>query len=187
MHMMNNKVLAPIAMLAVLAALFYAYSKYPWGLVAPAALSYSSEQYGITFTYPDTYALQERELGNGERWHHAIVLVDKAWLANIPEGGEGPPALSVDIYQNDLDQLPIENWIRDTNASNFKLSIDGRLAEVQVAGSRALYYRWDGLYRGESYALAHKGNIVVFSATYNATDDQIRKDFAQVLSSVSLY
>jgi hypothetical protein len=93
----------------------------------------------------------------------------------------------VDIYQNNLDKLPLEKWIRETSFSNFKLSIDGRLTSASVADAEAYYYRWDGLYRGESYALAHKENIVVFSATYNAADDQIRNDFTQLRSSASLY
>jgi hypothetical protein len=174
-------------MLVVLTALFYAYATYPWWPEAPVVPVYTSSKYGVTFSYPDTYALQERELGNAERWHHSIVLINKEWLAKMPDGGEGPPAIGVDIYQNNLDKLSLEEWVRGTSLSNFKLSTDGKLSLASVAGAKAFYYQWDGLYRGESYVTTHSGNIVVFSATYNAEDDQIRKDFREVLGSVSLY
>lgn len=186
-RLLSAKFYVPTAMLVVLTSLFYAYATYPWWPEAPVVPAYISSKYGIAFSYADTYTLQERELGNAERWHHSIVLVDKEWLANIPVGGEGPPAIGIDIYQNNLDQLSLEEWVRGTSFSNFKLSVDGKLSLSTVGSAKAFYYQWDGLYRGESYVATHSGNIVVFSATYNTEDDQIRKDFREVLRSVSLY
>lgn len=150
-------------------------------------LTYTNAAYGISFEYPNTYELQEREVGDGHRYHYSITLIDKEALANIPQNGEGPPTVNVDIYQNNLDQLSIETWVRGTNFSNFKLSPDGLLASTNIAGVPALSYTWDGLYRGESVVFTHKENVVMLSVTYLAQDDQIRRDFGRVYSSMNVY
>lgn len=51
----------------------------------------------------------------------------------------------------------------------------------------ALTYVWDGLHRGESVVFAHKDNIIMVSVSSFSSDDQIRKDTAQILSAVNLY
>ena len=181
-----NKIVATIIVLATFAVAFYIFALKPWS-TSPPTPEYSNSEYGISFKHSAAYAVEEKEVGNGERRHYAITLIDKNWLANPPEAGEGPPAISIDIHQNNLDKLSVENWVRSMSFSNFKLSPDGKISTVSVAGTQASYYHWDGLYQGESYALAHRENIVVFSTTYNAESDQIRKDFAQVLSSLTLY
>lgn len=176
-----------LVVLVVLGIGVYVFMSAPWQRLTPPLSTYSSSVYGISMGYPDQYALEEREVGNGERYHYVITLIEKTALENIPEGGEGPPAINVDIYQNNLDNVPVEDWIRGRNDSNFKLSVDGRVSSTSVGGVQAYYYRWDGLYQGESTALAHKGNIIVFTVTYLAPEDQIRTDFSKILSSVALY
>lgn len=149
--------------------------------------TYQNSTYGISFKYPDTYVVQEREVGNSERYHYAITLVDKIALKNLPQASEGPPTINIDIFQNDLDNLAPENWVKNTNESNFKISLDGVLTATSIAGSDAVSYFWDGLYRGQSVVTAHGKNMYMFTVTYNATGDPIRADFSQMLSSVTLY
>lgn len=149
--------------------------------------TYESAQYGISFRYPDTYVLTERDMeGSAQRRHHVITLMDKVAAANIPENGEGPTSITVEIFQNDLDKQDVEQWVKGTNNSNFKLSPDGTLSEGQVAGSPSVSYTWDGLYRGESTVFAHSQNIVMASVTYLTPSDQIRADFAAILASIAL-
>jgi len=148
---------------------------------------YQNTTYGISLAYPNTYALQEREVGNGERAHYSITLIDKVALANAPQNGEGPPAITIDIFQNDIDQLLINEWVQGSSFSNFKLSPDGVLASTTLAGAPALTYTWDGLYRGKSFVAAHKGNIVMVSGQFLAAEDEIVSDFNAVVSSLKLY
>lgn len=153
---------------------------------------YENAIYDISFAYPSTYALQEREVGDGHRYHYSITLIDKETLANVPQNGEGPPSITIDIFQNNLDKLSIEDWVRGTSFSNFKLSPDGRLASSTVANAPALSYTWDGLYRGESVVFAHPGaagkdNIIMLSVTSLTHEDSIRSNFAMLLASISLY
>lgn len=148
--------------------------------------TYANTTYGISFEYPGTYALQEREVGNAQRYHQALTLIDKEALANIPQNGEGPPAINVDIFQNNLDKLSIERWVRGSNNSNFKLSPDGTLTSGTVAGAPSLSYLWDGLYRGRSVVLSHKGNIIMLSVQWLTEEDAIIEDFADMLASFRL-
>jgi hypothetical protein len=109
--------------------------------------TYSSDKYGISFSYPASYQLTEVDAeGSALREHHTIVLQRKTDLP-VPEGGEGPPAITIDIYQNNLDNRTTEDWIRGDSRSNFKLG-DGTLSKVVVDDKDALSYRWSGLYEG---------------------------------------
>ena len=121
---------------------------------------YSSEAYGVSFEYPDTYVLEEREVGSGERLRHSITLVSKSDAAEERANSEGPTAITVDIFQNNLDQDPVADWILKNSFSNFKLSVDGVLTPETVDGAPAFSYTWDGLYRGDSVVFPHKEKAV---------------------------
>ena len=174
------------AALIVLTVLFVGYIWYAGQATAPGGKTYTNTSYGISFAYPDTYVLEEREVGNAERYHYAITLMDRVASRNIPQNGEGPTSITVDIFQNDLDKLLAEAWVKGNNNSNFKLSPDGLLTSTTVADEEALRYTWDGLYRGESVVLSHKDTIIMLSVQWISEEDQIVDDFARVLSSVNL-
>jgi hypothetical protein len=150
----------------------------------PAGLeTYSSPEYGIEFRYPSSYQLEERDApGSAQRRHHIVTLLRKEDLPP-PQGGEGPPAITVEMFQNDLDDQTTEDWIRNSSSSNFKLSL-GQLASTTVAGQSALSYTWDGLYRGETIAIARPAYVYALSVTYRELSDPIREDFADILRTV---
>ena len=145
--------------------------------------TYQNTAYSISFKYPDNYVVRDREVGNGERSHFTITLMDRKAVENIPEAGEGPTAITFDIFQNNLDKLSAENWIRNTSESNFKLS-DGALHLTYIGGAEGLYYAWDGLYQGLSIVVPHGGDILMVSVTYDSPDDQIFEDFNYLVDSV---
>jgi len=147
---------------------------------------YVNSAYGIAFEYPDTYTLLEEDTGTGERYRYTIVLVDKELHANLPQNGEGPPSITLEFFQNNLDQISIEDWVRGTAFSNFKLSLDGVLKPATVGNAPALSYAWDGLYPAESTVFAHKSNIIMASVTFLTPEDHIRDDFKNILSTVEL-
>lgn len=153
----------------------------------PKMLQYESASYGLRFSYPDTYVLTEQDVGNqAEREHHAIAIINKIAAANIPQGGEGPTAITIDIYGNGIDKQTPENWIRNSSPSNFKLSPDQKLSTTTVGGAPAYSYTWDGLYRGDSVVISHASNILMFTVTYMDATDPIRTDFQQLLQSLTL-
>lgn len=146
---------------------------------------YSSTRYGLSFAYPNIYVLSEVDApGSGMREHHVITLTNKEDLP-LPADGEGPPSITVDIYQNNLDKLGTEGWIRNSSASNFKLS-EGRLASTTIGGLPALSYRWSGLYNGTTIATAQPNWIYVFTVTYLEMGAPIVQDFVAIRNSVKI-
>ena len=164
----------------------YRISSTPPSSQAVAPVRYENAQYGIVFTYPSSYELQERDVEDG-RHHHTIVLVDKEALASTSAGGEGPPVISIDVFKNNFDTQSLTTWIRNSSNSNYKLGTDGYLATTTLAGEKAFSYTWEGLYRGESMALAHNDNTILCSVMFDSLGDKIRQDFYTMLSTLSLY
>lgn len=150
------------------------------GLKQVPMQAYANAEYDISFEYPQTYSLEERDTAG----RHTIVIADKEALAEAPQNGEGPTAITVDIFDNPKRQTP-SVWVRSDQASNFQLS-DGTLASSTVSGKESVAYLWDGLYRGESYVFTHKDNILMFSVTYLTPQDQIKKDFTNLLKSLKI-
>lgn len=154
---------------------------------------YQSEEFGFEFYYPKNYFLEEREVGDGHRTHYLIMLTEDTEEnrlvreGNPPAGGagrEGPIAITIDIYQNNLDQLTLEQWLKETNNSNFKLSPDGKYSYITVAGRKAVLYRWSGLYEADNVAFVKGDNVYSIAVTYIAKEDLIRNDFALLLGSI---
>lgn len=147
-------------------------------------LTFTSDKYGISFSYPATYELSEINTGSGQREQHSIVLQRSVDLP-APEGGEGPPSITIDIYQNDLDSQTTEDWIRNTSQSNFKLG-DMTLRPTTIDGKAALSYRWSGLYEGTTIAIAQPDWVYAFNVMYLEMGDDIVQDFVAVRESVRL-
>jgi hypothetical protein len=149
--------------------------------------TYSNAKYGISFQYPYTYELSVR-LGEGsaERERYSITLIRKEDLPP-PQGGEGPPAITIEIFQNNLDNQTTEGWIRNSSFSNYKLSSnEGILASTTVDGEPALSYRWSGLYEGTTIAVAQQDWVYAFSVTYLEMGADIIQDFVQIMKTVKL-
>lgn len=152
--------------------------------IQPTEETYTNAEFGLSFAYPSNYVRTERdEPGTAERRRHTITLVRRDDLPP-PEAGEGPPALTVQLFQNDLDTLSTESWVRGSNDSNFKLSPNQELTPITVSGKPAVAYRWDGLYTGRTVAYADERWIYAFSVTYLDPSDTIVSDFDRLLSSV---
>lgn len=145
---------------------------------------YAHDDYGVSFEYPDDYSISEAERGNGERSHWAITLIRKE-DAGPRENSEGPTAITIDIYQNTLDEQSLIEWLYGSNASNFKLS-DGTYESLLLSGRQAVRYRWSGLYEGETIALIHRDRIIAFSVTSILPEDH-QQAFGALLSSLRLY
>ncbi|MEK7510998.1 MAG: hypothetical protein AAB582_02085 [Patescibacteria group bacterium] len=145
------------------------------------AKTYTSEEYGFSFEYPEGYVVTEREVGDAHRGHYQIMLVEEA-NATPPEGGEGPIAVTIDVYQNDIDKQPAMHWITTTNIANIKLG-DGQLKESTVGGEIAYMNTWSGLYEGKTTTFAHGDDIIAVSTTWMTPDDSTLDVGEQVLTS----
>ncbi len=151
--------------------------------------AYKSISYGISFLYPENYFLEERPAGNGERSRFNIILTENTEENRLVREGktpgrEGPVSISVNIFQN-LENQPIESWVRGMSDSNYKLG-NGELLPVTIGGNNALSYRWSGLYEGNSVVLSHKGNIIMMSTTFLSPTDPIVDIFESILETTTL-
>lgn len=191
---MRSRTIAIIGIVSILVVLSL-FKVYKYTIEVPAdqsgtqatstLLQYSSVEYGIAFSYPESYVLEERDApGSGMRRHHVITLMRKADLP-LPVNGEGPPAITIEMYQNDLDKQTTEGWIRNTSASNWKLG-EGTLASTTVSGLPALSYRWSGLYEGTSIVHAGPRWVYVLSVTYLEMGADIIQDFVAIRDSVKI-
>lgn len=152
--------------------------------------TYTNATYGVTFKYPSTYILSETKITDSSLADgRMITLLEKG--VTIPEAGEGPTAITLAIYENNLatlpDEHPLDTWIRVTPESNFKLATQAIPNKLTIAGNEARAYAWDGLYQGISYVISHNNTILMFSVTYNGQGDtQKREDVTSILKSLTL-
>ncbi len=146
---------------------------------------YKNEKYGIKFEYPGGYVLEEgeRDTAEGER-HYSIVLVKEVDIE--PRiNGEGPTAITVDIYQN-VPKLALLDWLKTKKESNFSLS-SATAASTTVSGIDAIKYTWSGLYEGESVAFPHKENVIVISVTSLTAQDENIETYRETLESFEVF
>ncbi len=187
----NRGIAAAVVLAALLIGGVYLFrSGRPAGTAAPGTdwKTYSSLKLGLSFNYQAYYYLEEKALGSGERRHYALILTEdtdenRRVRQGLEEGREGPPAISIDAYQNDLDGYGAEIWIKNTNFSDFKLS-DGNLAPVMIGGESGLAYRSTGLYETDNSVVARPGYVYRFAAGWLTAEDRIRSDFQELLQSV---
>lgn len=153
--------------------------------------TYTSPNTGLTLTYPVKYFLEEKNTGSPQRGRFTIVLMeDTAENKAVREGTgparEGPPTITIDMFQNDLDSYTADSWIRGTNDSNYKLSPNGVIATTSINGVSALSYRWSGLYEGETRVIARPDWVYVLSVTWLTREDALVSDFEAILSTIEL-
>jgi hypothetical protein len=181
----RNKILiggAIVAVLVVAAIFMFGGSSSNTGEAVPMK-NYFNEEYGITFDYPEGYVIAERDLeGSAQRKRHVITLISED-DAPAPTDGEGPPAITLMLVQNNIDKQTTRAWVEGSADSNFKQSPDQGTASVKVGGMDGLVYRWDGLYQGETTAAAGNKWIYAFSVTFENEDDDIVADYRKVINS----
>lgn len=151
--------------------------------------TYSSEELQLSFSYTADYLLEERTINEAQRLHKAVVLIeDNETNRKLLSGeivGDGPTAITIDVFQNNLDNLTAEGFIKNNSNSNYKMG-DGELEEGTLAGLQAYRYTWDGLYRGESIVTADDEFVYMFSVTYLEPADKIRVDFYEMLNTLEI-
>lgn len=150
--------------------------------------TYISDTFGFSFSYPTKYFLEEKEVGNAERYHYAIILTEDTEENRLVREGkspgrEGPVAITFDVYQNDLDALTLQQWVEGTNDSNYKLA-KGPYATSTAGGETSIIYEWSGLYEGRTVVVTLGNVILAISVTYISPEDEILKDFFGIFETI---
>lgn len=148
-------------------------------------LLYSSDIYGISFSYPSNYVLGEQDIATSDlQKYHEISLIDKNDLP-VPINGEGPPAITIDLYKNDINEYTAEGWANNSKQSNLKLG-EGRIATTSISGFPAISFRWSGLYEGTTIVLSKTSFIYTFNVTYLEIGAPIIQDFVKIKDSIRI-
>ena len=176
-----------IIILGIVAALLAAFYLVPLS-TEKGPRTYASETYGISFSYSAKYLVVETDPVSGERIQHFIMLIEdtpenRALLAGEAPGREGPPVITIGIYQNNLDNYTAESFIKDTSFSNFKLS-DGTQTPQTVGGLEGLAYHATGLYENDNIVVARPDLVYMLTVNYLTPTDTIISDFESVLATV---
>lgn len=184
---MKGPLLGIIVVLALLgmAAIFYAGPALAPEQIPPVEQLYSNGVYGISFSYPVGYLLSEEDMtGPNDPHHYVITLIREEDAVPVVAGGEGPTAITIDIYsKGESEDMPA--WLRAHPESNFALG-DGTLADMSVGGAHASRYSWSGLYEGETTAFFHNNWTILVSVTFMSSADQMRADYEYLLDSFRL-
>lgn len=162
----------------------------PDGNVSNQPKVFESEDLGLSFEYPNDYFLEVKSTGNAERYRFTIVLTeDTEANRQIRDGevvgGEGPTAITVDVFQNTPESYTPLSWVQDVNHSNFKLS-NGQTATTTVSGLPAVSYQWSGLYEADATVTATARWVYSFTATYIASTDRTRADLVELIKTVKI-
>lgn len=189
-----KKTFAAIIVLIIVGAVAYAAAREPASAPQtgeePAVASYESERYGLSFSYPTTYYLEEQSVGSAQRERYQITLIeDTEWNRRLRSGDvpatEGPTSITVDVFQNNLDGQTAYGFVTGSNDSNYKLG-DGAIATTTRGTLEGLEYTWSGLYEGRSFVVARPDYIYMFSVTRLDPTDRILQDFNEVMESVEI-
>lgn len=150
---------------------------------------YTSDAREISFVYPSNYFVVEHDLSTGERERYAIMLIEdtpgnRALVAGEVEGAEGPTAITIDIFQNNLDNYDADLFIENVSESNFKLATSDTFGTT-VGGELGIGYSWSGLYEGTSVVVARPDWVYMFSVTHLTPNDEIIGEFQELLQTIS--
>lgn len=152
---------------------------------APGVATYASVDHRLAFGYPDTFELREFPLKNGDTNWTAITLADKKVLAEAEQNGasEGPPLIAIQVFDNPTNQSA-KAWAETSKFSNFALAVNGAMGSSTVGGVEGVGYIYSGLYTTDTVVIAHNGKIYMFLVDWITEEDQNRKTFDSLLSSV---
>ncbi|OHA17881.1 MAG: hypothetical protein A3H57_04415 [Candidatus Taylorbacteria bacterium RIFCSPLOWO2_02_FULL_43_11] len=143
---------------------------------------YVGEDYGIVFDYPDRFVLEEKEIGNGERRHRLISLIESK-SDDERKSDEDKEEITFDIYQNDLDKLSIDEWVLGNGNSNFKLS-DGAYSTTSIGEKDAIAYEWSGLYEAKTTVFESGGHIIAVSVKYKTSGNSLTKNYDDLVKTI---
>jgi hypothetical protein len=183
---MKRVVVTLLAVALVAGACYFALSRYlvsrldgTGGAVAPPGSGlevYHSGALGVSFSYP--FARYDIQAPAPD----TLVLLPEGYVP--PQGGEGPPAITVTMF-NDAEGLPLEQFIQNEPKTNYPLSPDKTLTQTTLGGLPAVAYTYTGLYESDAAAVKVGSRVYVFAAAWADAGDQIRQDFKSLLQTVT--
>ncbi len=159
-------------------------------LVENGLKSYQSDRLGVSLKYPENFRLFEgKGLGAGGVEYYVITMFPEPYISEILTSDadtEWPASMHISFFKN-TDMLPLEEWIRTKQYSNFVPSDpaqEGVLTPTTVAGVPAITYHVSGLYESDYIAFKHGEWIVL--AVADDMGENTERNFQTVIDSLQL-
>lgn len=145
--------------------------------------TFSDDSLSLSFTYPSDYELEKREIEVSGATATYLTLIPAEYVP--PQGGEGPPAITVAVYPNPQGK-PLADWLAGmTNAAPSPTG-GWDFSEATIDGREGVAYTSTGLYESDNIAVAGNGNIYIFSAAWMTREDRTLTELDALLRSVNL-
>lgn len=152
--------------------------------------TYRNTELGLEFTYATGtkgYILEESTPRQDPNTYASLILTQKGDYLNLkknpPRDGEGPPTISIAIFEN-LKKEELLRWAEThIQYSNLNLK-NSPISNYELAGRTGLRYQGDGLYPFEIFITSHERYIYVLTGTYLEERSAIRNDFLTLMQSV---
>ncbi len=154
-----------------------------------AERTYENTTLGYSFSYrvgPNGYVLTEATstMSTDEDFLGGVTLMLASEVATLDSrvGGEGPPAITIRVYENSALASAPNFATSHPLESNIEL-ISGDSAEYVLGGANVVRYLVDGLYPTDTIVATHASNAYLLSGSYLTEDSFERNDFLGILNS----
>lgn len=156
---------------------------------------FNNQSIEIAFDYPDGpdgYVIDDLSAFVEEQPQAIEVLKvyrimnskEKFELENSEGGREGPPAMQLTVFKNDLNQSA-SMWVDAfPSFSNIEMVLGEVDRDAVVGGANAVRYTNDGLYMTDNVVVANGGYVYHFTVGYLEPNSVIHQDFKAIVDSV---
>lgn len=151
-----------------------------------------SAEYDFSFWYPftgpDAYQVDEIVPEEGEittlSYQYILTRADDyADYVDADEPREGPPTISISIFENPAKRTAQEWGSGFAEYASAGVRV-GDIVPATVGGIDGVEYLADGLYMSDQILVTVGSWLYLFRGEWLAADDQIRRDFNDIVGSV---
>lgn len=153
------------------------------------AISESMKISRLSFSYrtsPDGYVLINDHINWPENIISSVSLFSKRdyeWASKPDFIGEGPPSITISVFENP-EHLTAQVWAETNSlASNIEL-IDSAPVFSEVRGVEGIYYVVLGLYLFDTYVFAYGDEIYLVSGAYHEKNDEYYQNFSDLMTTI---
>ncbi len=138
------------------------------------------------FAYPSNYGVYEKTNSPVTKTISTVVWYENTesnrsfFNGGTTAASEPPVTMSLDVYENSNNLSPKD--LLGADAAYMFAKSSG--TPIVVGGAQGILLDWDGLYKGKSIMVNHKGLLYVFSVTSITSEDAILRDFDLLISSI---
>lgn len=141
--------------------------------------TFNSTVMPLSLEYPEGYHLEE-----GPSSITLMLEEDyQSILRGEREGGEGPPAITIQSFPNPSNLSP-QAWIEENPGLSNSPLIMGSVTETAVLGRPGISYQADGLYASQNVVFSDESRVYLVSGQYLDKTSSLYRDFRSIVDSI---